>query len=257
MGDRDLLQYFGQYTGKWAAAVAVRFGIVPFTWLCLHVTLIGEFWQPFWVGKNDAGHQARPQKTTIARGKRHLLDSAGAVKLFARLSELMFATFARAVAIFCSRNESAKITEYRDTAPLRLRREKHSALVVFFYCQNKNDWIEVLIRIFLLQAIVGSWSLQSVLIVFGRILFSWSRDGLTRALLFSGLSVQGNFCVEQLRCFPERATNHLVLVHAHVALSLSFSVFSFSLSPSLSLSFHLDRSFFSFSHSSWRNFVLN
>ena len=55
--------------------------------------------------------------TRQGRGKRHLLDSAGAVKLFARLTDLMSATLARAVAIFCSRKKSAKITEYRDTAP--------------------------------------------------------------------------------------------------------------------------------------------
>ena len=35
----------------------------------------------------------------------------------------MSATLARATAIFCSRKKSAKITEYRDTAPLRKRKE--------------------------------------------------------------------------------------------------------------------------------------
>ena len=71
------------------------------------------------MGKNNGGHKARPQKTTIARGKLHLLDSAGAVKLFARLTELMSETLARAVAIFCSRKKAQKITEYRDTASLK------------------------------------------------------------------------------------------------------------------------------------------
>ena len=50
------------------------------------VTIIGDFWQPFFVGKNNGGHKVRPRKKTIARAKRHFLDSAGAVKLFARLT---------------------------------------------------------------------------------------------------------------------------------------------------------------------------
>ena len=33
------------------------------------VTVIGDFWQPFCVGKNNGGHKGRPRKTTIARGK--------------------------------------------------------------------------------------------------------------------------------------------------------------------------------------------
>ena len=80
--------------------------------------IIGDFWQPFYVGKNNGGHKARPRKTTIARGKLHLLDSAGAVKLFARLTELMSATLARAVATFARAKRAQKITEYRDTASL-------------------------------------------------------------------------------------------------------------------------------------------
>ena len=52
------------------------------------VTIIGDFWQPFCVGKNNGGQKARPRKTTVARGKRHFLDSAWPVKLFARLNEL-------------------------------------------------------------------------------------------------------------------------------------------------------------------------
>ena len=52
------------------------------------VTIIGDFWQPFCVGKNNGGHKARPRKTTIARTKRRLLNSAWAAKLFARLTEL-------------------------------------------------------------------------------------------------------------------------------------------------------------------------
>ena len=39
-------------------------------------------------GKNNGGHKTRPWKTTIAWGKQHFLDSAWAVKLFARLTEL-------------------------------------------------------------------------------------------------------------------------------------------------------------------------
>ena len=80
------------------------------------------------MGKNNGGHKARPRKTTIARGKRPLLDSAGAVKPFARQMELISATFARAVAIFCSRKNSAKITEFRDTAPLRMGRIHNTVL---------------------------------------------------------------------------------------------------------------------------------
>ena len=38
------------------------------------------------MGKNNGGHKVRPRKKTIARGKGHFLDSAGAVKLFARLT---------------------------------------------------------------------------------------------------------------------------------------------------------------------------
>ena len=56
--------------------------------------------------------------TGQSRGKRHLLDSVWAVKLFARLTELMSTTLAQAAAIFCSRKRAQKITEYRDTAPL-------------------------------------------------------------------------------------------------------------------------------------------
>ena len=48
------------------------------------------FWQQFCVGENNGGHKARLRKTTIARGKRHLRDSAFAVKLFARLTELLW-----------------------------------------------------------------------------------------------------------------------------------------------------------------------
>ena len=40
------------------------------------------------VGKNNGGHKARPRRTTVARGKRHFLDWAWQVKLFARLTEL-------------------------------------------------------------------------------------------------------------------------------------------------------------------------
>ena len=76
------------------------------------------FGSQFVRGKNG-GHKATPRKTTIAPGKRRLLGSAGAVKLFARQTELMSATLARAVAIFCSRKKALNITEYRDTAPLR------------------------------------------------------------------------------------------------------------------------------------------
>ena len=66
--------------------------------------------------------------TWQGHGKRRLLekndilvDSVGAVKLFARHTELMSATLARAEAIFCSRNlkKAQKITEYHDTAPLK------------------------------------------------------------------------------------------------------------------------------------------
>ena len=67
----------------------------------------------------------RQGRRKLARGRRHLLDSAGAVKLFARLTELMSATLAGAVpqkmatvAIFARAKRAQKITEYHDTAPL-------------------------------------------------------------------------------------------------------------------------------------------
>ena len=50
------------------------------------VTIIGDFWQPFCVGKIMAA-------TRQGRGKRYLLDSALAVKLFARLTELPWPDF--------------------------------------------------------------------------------------------------------------------------------------------------------------------
>ena len=70
------------------------------------------------MGENNGGHKARPRKTTFARGKRRLLDSAGAVKLFARQTELMSATLERAVAIFCSCKKSAKKSLNIVTLPL-------------------------------------------------------------------------------------------------------------------------------------------
>ena len=60
------------------------------------------------MGKNNGGHKAWPRETTLARRIRRLLDSAGAVKLFARQTELMSATLAQAVAIFYSRKKSAE-----------------------------------------------------------------------------------------------------------------------------------------------------
>ena len=55
------------------------------------------------------------------RGKRHLLDLAWPVKLFARLTELSWSDVRDICAnntIFCSCKNAQKIIEYRDTAPL-------------------------------------------------------------------------------------------------------------------------------------------
>ena len=89
------------------------------------VTIIGDFWQPFCVGKNNGGHKARTRKMTIAREKRHLLDSAWAGKLFARLTELSESdindTCASSRHFLLAQKKAQKITENCDTAPLKNR----------------------------------------------------------------------------------------------------------------------------------------
>ena len=84
------------------------------------------------MGKNNGGHKAGPQKTTIARGK----------MTFARLSWGGEAVRAadRAVMVQCLRHlreqsplfarakQAQKITEYRDTAPLMLACERFRTL---------------------------------------------------------------------------------------------------------------------------------
>ena len=61
-------------------------------------------------------------KPTFSWGKRFLLDSSQAVKLFAWLTELSWSdvsdTCSSIRAIFHSRKKAQHITEYRDTAPL-------------------------------------------------------------------------------------------------------------------------------------------
>ena len=61
--------------------------------------------------KNNGGNvnKARPRENDNFSRKRHMLDSVGAVKLFARLTELMSATLGRAVAIFCSPKKAQTI----------------------------------------------------------------------------------------------------------------------------------------------------
>ena len=39
------------------------------------VTIIGDFWQPFCVGKNNGGHKGRPRKTTKMTFAAHGLGS--------------------------------------------------------------------------------------------------------------------------------------------------------------------------------------
>ena len=56
---------------------------------------------------------------TIAREKRHLLDSAWTVKLFARLIDLSWSDVRDTCASSRHFLLAQKITEYRDTAPLR------------------------------------------------------------------------------------------------------------------------------------------
>ena len=75
--------------------------------------IIGDFWQPFCVGKKMAA-------TRQGRGKRYLLDLAWAVKLFARLTELSWSDV-RDICASCrhcllAQKKAQKITEYRDTA---------------------------------------------------------------------------------------------------------------------------------------------
>ena len=79
------------------------------------VMIIGDFWQPFCVGKNNGGHKARPRKTTIARGKIYLTQlgrwscSRGWPSWSPRhLREQL------AVALFCSRKKAQNITDSID-----------------------------------------------------------------------------------------------------------------------------------------------
>ena len=88
------------------------------------VMIIGDFWQPFCVGKNNGGRKARPRKTTIPRGRRQLLDSAWPEKLFARLTELSWSdvrdTYPSSRRFLLVQKSAKKITENRDTASLTL-----------------------------------------------------------------------------------------------------------------------------------------
>ena len=70
---------------------------------------MGDFWQPFCAGKNNGGHKARLQKTNIARGKRHFLDSAWPVKVLAA---------DRAVMVRCPRHlrEQSPFSKYKKSA---------------------------------------------------------------------------------------------------------------------------------------------
>ena len=87
---RFMLQWFSTFSTQWCKRVKndqktlTKWSTRP---LSGNVMIIGDFWQPFCVGKNG-GRKARPRKTTIARAKRRLLDSAWAAKLLARLTEL-------------------------------------------------------------------------------------------------------------------------------------------------------------------------
>ena len=62
--------------------------------------------------ENNGGHKARPQKTTISQGKQHFLDSAWAVKLFARPSKLSWSdvldTLRKESALFPRANKAQK-----------------------------------------------------------------------------------------------------------------------------------------------------
>ena len=62
------------------------------------------------------------------RGKRHLLDSAWPVKLFARLTELLSRDICANNRHFLLAQKSAKITDYRDTAPLKGARRGEEAV---------------------------------------------------------------------------------------------------------------------------------
>ena len=56
--------------------------------------------------------------TREGRGKRLLLDSSWAVKLFVRLTELSWSNVREQSPIFTRAKKAQKITEYCDTAPL-------------------------------------------------------------------------------------------------------------------------------------------
>ena len=71
--------------------------------------IIGDFWQPFCVGKNNGGHKGRPRKTTFAR-----LSLGGEV---VRAAD-------RPVMIWCPRH-------LREQSPFFTRAKKH----------KKNHWI--------------------------------------------------------------------------------------------------------------------
>ena len=80
--------------------------------------------------------------TRQGRGKRYLLDSAWAVKLFTRLIELSWSDVRDICAssrhcLLTQKKKSAKITEYRDTAPLSCWNDSHFQFVVlFFFCSS-------------------------------------------------------------------------------------------------------------------------
>ena len=69
---------------------------------------------------------------TFSGGKRHFLDSAWAVKLFARLTELLWSdvreTCASSRHFLLAQKKRKKITEFRDTAPLKSAKWKDQAV---------------------------------------------------------------------------------------------------------------------------------
>ena len=72
-------------------------------------------------GESNGCHKARPQQTTIARGKRHLHDSAWTLKLFIRLTEMSWSDVRDTCVSsrhFCPRKKKRKISLNIMTLPL-------------------------------------------------------------------------------------------------------------------------------------------